>query len=253
MIVEPGLSASRNFVQTYFRIGLAIPGASELRAEGFRACVGPMEHPVCNFGADLALSEDAARRLALLATRRRAFTVYALPGDRPERPGELLVRHGFVRQYRMTVMGSAPSGASNLDVVQVSAGERLPVARFMFEQFYYHQPKAVRLDLAHATAAAKGLDLVAVFRHGGIAAAAMLCRSDGATGIYNLCVAHSMRRQGLGSEMVAWVLAQERNPVVLQCERSLERWYEKLGFASLGAVDVYGLGQNLPNAIIDVV
>jgi GNAT superfamily N-acetyltransferase len=245
-------AASTNLIRTYFRLGRATPGARVLEEEGFRACVGEFEHPICNFAADLDLSPWSARRLRTLASARGAFNVYALPGDQPGHLEEILVRAGFRKTYRLVQMVAEPLPAAyGIQVEEAKVQrERAEVARFMADQFFSRQPERFRRKVADATATATDLDLYGLFEREARLGAVMLCRSEGALGIYNLCVASPNRGRGRGGDLVRWCLAQAQDELVtLQCEPRLEGWYESLGFRSIGNVEVFGLS---PEQVPDI-
>jgi ribosomal protein S18 acetylase RimI-like enzyme len=241
-----GLAASQNLAHTYFELGRATPGAYVSNEEGFDVCVGPFEHPICNFAANLRLDPWSTRRLAEFALRRRAFHVYSLPTDRPTHRDELLQRVGFRPTYRLCQMVCEPTIATEpADLTPVTEpGERLKVTEFMVGQFFSRQPYGFRRQVAEATAAASALDLFTLEVRSKTAGAVMVSRSEGMLGIYNLCVSTEHQSRGWGASVVAAILARAASltlAVTLQCEPKLESWYAKLGFRTIGVVDVYGL------------
>src|SRR5580692_6503199 len=91
--------ASENLLRTYFSLGLAIPNSTTVEEEGYIACLGEFEHPICNFAAGLRLDPWSAKQLATLAATRKSFNVYAVPGDSPPHLAELLRRCDFRISY----------------------------------------------------------------------------------------------------------------------------------------------------------
>jgi predicted GNAT family N-acyltransferase len=241
-------AAAQNLAETYLRLGLATPGAAELREPGFRGCLGQYDHPICNFAVNLDLEPWSARRLADLARPREAFNVYILPGDRPGHVAELLERAGFERSYVLRQMAAAPSDVdSNLELHQVSQlQDRHAISQFMADQFFSNQPHLFRRRVVEATAHAEDLELWAYLRDGKPVAALMLSPHAGALGVYNVCVASRQRNRGYGSSLMRWALNEARRrdlPVVLQCDPRLESWYARQGFVGLGELDVRALAK----------
>ena len=243
---EVAAAGAENLRQTYLSLGLAVPGASMVEDEGFVACVGTFEHPVCNFAARLALDPWSARRLRDLAVARPSFHVYALADDQPSHRTELLKRQGFRVAYRLVQMAAAPDDPGPyLELARVdSVADRQKVATFMGTQFFIRQPASFRQRVAAATAHASALDLYELTERGHRVGAVMLCRASGVVGLYNLCIAAARRGKGLGQAVVAWTRAQalaEGKSLCLQCDARLAGWYEHLGFRRVGVVDVYSL------------
>jgi ribosomal protein S18 acetylase RimI-like enzyme len=248
--------ATDNLVRTYFHLGLATSGATEVADECFRACIGPTPHAIANFAARLRLDPWAARRLAGIAACRPAFHVYVGPGDGPEHADELLSAAGFRHHYRLWQMMADPEPGSEMDVVFADGPTRRVVATFMAEQFFVRDRSPLRRQVAEATAYADGLELVLTAPRNQIRAAAMLCRDEDVCGMYNLCVASAYRSRGIGSQFVRWVRAKaaERGQIVsLQCDSRLADWYRLLGFRDAGVIDVYSLAKEAPKAIMSVI
>jgi len=244
-------AASENLVRTYFHLGLATEQAQVVEDEGFRACVGMFEHPICNFAASLDLDPWSARRLRDLAADRPAFSVYALPGDRPAQLDEILVRAGFRPTYRLTQMvAETPDPGPGVEMVRAEThAARQRVARFMSSQFFTRQTDAFRANVSHATVEAAKLELYELEERGRTVAAAMICREGECTGLYNLCVAPRNRGKGIGRAVVDWALGLARTagtPITLQCDGRLETWYASRGFRTTGYVEAYALPKPQP-------
>lgn len=240
--------ASRNLVQTYFSLGLAIPNSTTLTEEGFRACLGEFEHPICNFAADLKLDPWSAKQVAQLASARKSFNVYVLPTDTPKHIPELLRRCDFRLSYKLIQMVAEPSGSHSGQVIVRAdyPDKRLEIARFMTEQFFGRQTENFRRRVACATADAVSLELYALLSYGRMTGGVMLCHGEATIGLYNLCVATASRGLGLGKEIAGWALSEaykQKKFVTLQCDSRLQPWYESLGFKPTGMIEVYTLSK----------
>lgn len=246
-------AASQNLKYTYFELGKAAARSKIWQEPGFQACTGEFDHPICNFAAGLDLDHFSAQRLARVALDRAAFNVYATPVDKPHNVGDLLVREGFHRSYRLVQMVAEPTQieAKNTLIRSATRYDRRQTALFMVDQFFTKHGQPFREQVAEATANATSLELLAMKREGRIVGSAMICLSGGMAGVYNLCVDTSLRGLGIGSSIVREILAvcSLRNvPATLQCDSKLEDWYAKLGFRRSGEVDVYALPK--PNSFV---
>ncbi|AIE84858.1 hypothetical protein OP10G_1490 [Fimbriimonas ginsengisoli Gsoil 348] len=256
MIVESLLrSASDNLIETYLRLGHAIPESRSWEEPAYVACGGTFEHPICNFAARLRLDPWSARRLSDLASGRPAFNVYLLPGDEPSHATELLERAGFHPSYRLVQMvAERPEPGPSIELSRADTFEdRFKVASFMGHQFFTRQTEAFRRKIAIATARAEGLELYGLDERAQKTAALMLCHASGVLGVYNLCVASARRGRGIGSGVLNWALALARETeraVTLQCDSRLEGWYRYWGFVATGKVDVYSLAKRNQDDII---
>lgn len=256
MISDVQVASSKNLVQTYIRLGLATPHATWSREEGFDVCLGTLDHPICNFAADLNLDPWSARKLAGIAQSRPCFNVYAVTGDRPAYVDELLQNAGFMVAYRLVQLVAEPIGAEVWETMDSCGPEdRLSVACFMVDQFFSQRPKEFRMAIAAATAAAPGVELYRAGEKSRHVAAVMLSETPGMLGGYNLCVAPASRGRGIGSSLVRWVVAEAGNRGLLatiQCEPHLESWYQSLGFERTGWLNVYQLPKAQASDTIEV-
>jgi predicted GNAT family N-acyltransferase len=239
------VAASENLRYTYFELGKAA-NSQVLREPGFQACVGEFEHPICNFAAGLDLDRHSANRLARVALDRPSFNVYATPMDKPNNVGDLLVREGFQRNYRLAQMVANPSTIEPKNSLTRASTrfDRLQIALFMVDQFFTKQGQPFRQQVAEATAKALNLELLAMKRDGRILGSAMVCFNEGMAGVYNVCVETSLRGLGIGSSIVREILAVcavKSAHATLQCDPKLEDWYTNLSFYRTGDVDVYSL------------
>jgi len=239
-------AASENLTYTYFELGRSVARSKVWKEDGFRACAGEIEHPICNFAADLNLNGASAGRLARIALDRPVFNVYATPLDRPDHAGDLLAKEGFCLSYRLSQLIADPdeTPAKNLLVRAKTRYDRGQIALFMVDQFYSRQGQTFRQQVADATANASSLELLAMKRDGRLLGAAMICFAAGMAGVYNVCVDSSLRGLGIGTAMIREILAvcgTRRVPATLQCESKLEPWYRSIGFRRVGEIDVYAL------------
>jgi predicted GNAT family N-acyltransferase len=247
------VAASQNLKYTYFELGRAAANSKIWQETGFQACTGDFEHPICNFAAGLDLDRFSAQRLARVAVDRNIFNVYATPMDKPQDVGDLLIREGFQRSYRLVQMVAEPREieAKNSLIRASTRFDRTQMALFMVDQFFTKQGQPFRQQVADATAKATSLELLALRREGRTMGAAMVCFNEGMAGVYNVCVDTSLRGLGVGSSMVREILAVcalKNVPATLQCDAKLEAWYSNLGFRRSGEVDVYALPK--PNSFV---
>lgn len=248
-------AASANLVDTYVRLGCAVEGAELVEEDEFLACLGKMEHPICNFATRLNIDPWSARRLGDLAAARQVFSVYALPGDKPEHLAEILVRSGFRASYELSQMiceHPDPGPAVEMRMAETPA-DRQEVATFMGEQFFSRHNDAFRRQIASATARATGLGLYDLRDRAHRIAAVMLGDGGGVLGVYNLCVASARRGRGIGRAVLDWALTLARESgraVTLQCDPMLEGWYCNRGFVPTGRISVYTLSKRKEDDII---
>jgi len=249
-VVDLQRSASLNLMETYFALGAASGHARITHEDGYRLCLSSVDHPICNFAADLDLHPNAAARLAQLAADRTTFHVYRVPGE-TRHCADLLRRAGFQLGHRLTQMVWRPDfDLGPFPTLSLRAADshrlRQAISAFMTEQFFSCQSGSFRRRVAEATSLATSLELYGIVERGKLVGAVMLCEQAETMGIYNLCVAAAQRNRGWGQEIVHAVqrrALQMGKPLVLQCEAALEEWYAKQGFEPSGFVDVFGLEQ----------
>jgi len=262
--------AVENLEATYRAVGLRGDGAVEEQYETGFACVSALPHAISNYAILSASDEALARHLGGIARKRKAFNVYLKPGIGLESSVRALERAGFREAGRLALLfrEGAPSGRrtvqdsqhalfhverpGELSIVELTSFEdRLQVSRFMAAQFFGRQTSALRESIAVSTARAP----VDLYRVSGPRpfAAAMTVRTGGQLGIYNLCVESSMRERGYGSQLLDRLIQyahEEGRNLNLQCDPSLEPWYEKRGFGSQGTILVFGLDRKPHHAIM---
>lgn len=253
------VAGSTNLLRTYFSLGAASPGSVISKQEGFDACVGNFDHPICNFAGHLKLDPWAANRIVDLAIERRFFSVYSVPGDSPssrEVRDEILVRAGFHRTYSLQQMYWTPRPVQDGVELRLATtlADRQSIAMFMANQFFGRHSASFRRRVADSTSGAVELELYGVYNRFDLVAAVMLVEDDQVLGLFNLCVKSNLQNRGWGRKVVAE--AQRRayevgKYVSLQCDETLRTWYEAQGFESCDWVDVYGLSDKRRLAIIN--
>jgi ribosomal protein S18 acetylase RimI-like enzyme len=248
--------ASENLLNTYFALGLAIPNTTMIQEEGYRACMGEFDHPICNFAARLNLDPWSAKQLRELAAKKKVFNVYSLPTDQPRHVSELLHRCDFRVTYRLVQMVAEPTRSHHGPTMRRSESieKRLDTATFMTEQFFNRHPETFRARVAHATADAGEMELYELLVYDRRCGAVMLCPGENFVGVYNLCVASENRGVGLGRQITGWALSEafKRGKLVtLQCDSLLQGWYSDQGFRTTGTIDVYTLSKTATSDIMN--
>lgn len=238
-----------NLLETYARLGRAVPGATIEEKPEYLLCSGEFGHPVCNFAARLRLGPGTANELASIASQRLSFHLYRLPTDEPQNIDIFLSAAGFEDRHMLKQMvGSNCEGAEADIEWATTAATRLEVAEFMIRQFFAKKSADFRERLALTVALAHDLELVSLREGAGFVAAAMLCASERMLGFYNVCVSAPMRGRGVGTKLVNRLIheANQRNLTpTLQCELQLAPWYKSLGFTECGEVRVLALGDSV--------
>ena len=169
-----------------------------------------------------------------------------MDGDEPERLDNRLIDAGFyLRQSLVQMMcdpsrGWMPAGSDR--VVEARGYEaRFDLCRFAARTFFTRTPDHAQERIAEATARSNHR-LLGMWDVEGPLAMMMLCESESAVGIYNLCVRRNQRRRGLGKLLVDHAVGWgqvKRKPVVLQCSLDLVDWYRSQSFQNFGTVHAY--------------
>jgi ribosomal protein S18 acetylase RimI-like enzyme len=203
----------------------------------------------CNFAAGFALSPDrdvAVHTLQSLRERvqdNRRFWLFHMAGDRPADLTTLLLEAGFVPKHGLVEMAWNPTRTAPAADMSRCEGDadRIRVAGFMAGVFFWRLDREYRDQVARATAGS-GLELYRYEERGEVVGALMLAVTERSVGLYNLCVEDSRRNHGLGSALVRSVQAlsyEHGLPMLLQCDSSLQPWYAKLGFQTVGLLTAY--------------
>lgn len=254
-LVEATDLASRNLLETYLALGKAVHGTKHYEASAYDACVGPLAHPICNFGISGFWTEAAIRNIRGIENVMPPFNLYALPSERPLHLFLPWQELGFELTYSLCCMRSEPLLAPPARVLVEARTnvERQSIADFMAMQFFpFHAPEA-RAGVSAATANAEGLQLHHVVERGHTKAAVMLHPTEKCLGLYNLCVESRTRGKGLGRAVVDWVLAKAAKQgltVTLQCDPKLAPWYQQMGFSPYGNLEVYTLAKKATTDIM---
>lgn len=247
-------AASANVVQTYCELASGVLEGRRWREAGFLACVSPLEHPMGNFAANLDLTPTSAERLVRIATGKAHFNVYSMPVDLPSDRDRILRNAGFVRtQEFVQMVAQPPLDEPKLTLTRAATlHDRGRIADFMVEQFFSRHPRRIKEQIAETTARVTRLELLGLCRDGNFFAAAMISRTEGMTGIYNVCVDSGVRGLGIGSGLIREILAvcsQRQTCATLQCDAKLEQWYRAFGFSRSGIIRVYAAPQK-PKALL---
>jgi len=244
--------AGQNIEETYLAVGKQGDGAKiEHCADGL-ICTSELHHPVSNFAIARRCTRELAERLAEIARERIVFNTYALP-SLEEFAGKIWNQCGFrvAGCLSLLICQEEPPRASPTLKRASTFEERQTLTRFMAMQFFSRQTSTLRERIALATAKAD-VDLYHL-GESPTKAAVMVSRSKGTFGIYNLCVASSERDKGYGSDFLNSLskLAYEEGRVAtLQCDPSLEPWYVRRGYVSIGDVSVLTLERKSNSAIL---
>ena len=245
--------AADNLVETYLAVGSEGEGAKIDRFDEGVCCTSNLAHASSNFAIVRKQGPNVRRKVLPLARSRSSFNVYAIPGSHQDEIACTLENEGFVVAGRLAMMIGDNSKAKPCEGMRDCASfeDRIEATRFMARQFFPRQTSSLRESIALATAKAQGQ----IFGIGPREpkAAAMVFRTAAMFGIYNVCVAPKERERGYGSVLVEGLLAlaaRENTLATLQCDPSLEPWYSRRGFKSIGMILVYTLDQKLYHAIM---
>ncbi|MCW5941757.1 MAG: GNAT family N-acetyltransferase [Fimbriimonadaceae bacterium] len=234
-----------NLSETYVALAEATPGTSIQREGDVVVAQGDLAHPICNFALLDRTEVTDAGRLARLAADRPYLNLYVpMPGHGPVE--RRLRKTGLRCVHVLEVMvapGRVLGDQGRLVLLETETPEdRTRVARFMADQFFGRYQETMREGIARSTADASTMRLYGTPDCERPFGAVLLTETPGALGLYNLCVRLEERGQGLGSEIVRWVLAAARargERVTLQCDDRLAGWYRRFGFVTVGRLGVF--------------
>lgn len=248
LLIDPVSLGRENLLETYVGLARAVPGATIQAHENCLVANGPTDLSFCNFAAGFGPVENPQRRLDWLtqvAAQTGAFWVFCMDGDQPSRLDSELIARGFIQRQSLDQLVLGPR--TQFDEAVETAEEapnpalRAEICNFAVRLFFTRTPETAQRRIAEATAKSAHR-LYQLRDKWGIAATMMLCESQSAVGLYNLCVRHDRRREGLASSLVVQasdIAADLHKPLVLQCDTSLTGWYERMGFEHFGTVDAY--------------
>ncbi len=240
-------AARENLVQTYLGLALGVEGTQEIRTDWCRGTMSLQPYSFCNFVLDLRASGPmiaaACDQIRAWSASRQGLRVFSITGDQEEWIPSLR-KLGFHPLHSLKQLVWNPPHAEALEATLlpiVQDSERVEVSKFMVQQFFAMNEAPFRRVVVDATAKAPH-QLVAIRAQNSLAGAAMLSKSPGALGLYNVCVAPGLRRRGFGEALVRAAQAQAqsaRTPLILQCDENLVRWYAKLGFQVFGEMQSF--------------
>ena len=246
--MEPGfldvcLATRGNVVATYLALASGLPGVTSEVSPNYTLVKGRWPLSFCRFAAGFrGLDPDAAAGLAGVAKAVGGLWAFVMPGDEPPHAEVALREAGFQWRHRLAnLYGVGPGQFSEEFVVADDTPTKLAVGRFMAEQFFDDTAGIGQDMLARATAES-GLGIYWSSNSIGIQAAMLLSESNGAVGLYNLCVHRRLRFRGFGRQVLHHAMAVARSqgkPLVLQCKESLVPWYVKSGFIQSGEMHAY--------------
>ena len=250
-VIDPDLAACgrRNVAHTYVELSRTVPGAKVERSYGFIAVTAPVNLSFCNFALDFDLRDrDPDRVMAALRRTmdgKEVFRAFHIPISNDDPTEEALQRAGWRRQHSLIQMAWRPDSVRPPIELTLCThpAERLEIAVFMVEQFFWRQSSAMRQAILDATISSCH-EIYRVGSGNSIEAAVMAARLPDSLGLYNLCVRRNLRGRGIGGQVVGAIqsMAATANvPVVLQCDATLERWYEQHGMKNVGIIESYAL------------
>ncbi|MCW5937318.1 MAG: GNAT family N-acetyltransferase [Fimbriimonadaceae bacterium] len=230
-----------NTAKSYVGLAMGLPGTRLVREDGFYCVVGGTGFAFGDFAAGFDLKPPFLQEvdwLARVARGQDAFWVFCSDGDRPKDMAQRLLKSGFeLRQElrQLVWQGEAPGPVPKVRPAW-SPERRQVLAEFATRQFFSNSSGRRRSAMALATVNSPH-ELYSLDENGQVEACAMVVRTPGCLGVYNLCVEESLRRRGLGKSLVTAMkgLAAEADlPLFLQCEPSLSPWYLRQGFVEHG-------------------
>jgi len=234
-----------NIAAAYLELARPVPGVSVVRAQQPLVVMGPGQPSFANFLMEFDDAEALERAEAALRTIEVPSTIWAFHTDADrtaDLPGQLRT-HGFRRMSRLLCMVADPEPipiATNLEWEEASRpADRDTVATFMVRQFFGQTNRQAQAGIQHGTSRSVHT-LYATPSVARMVGGVMIVRSEGMGGLYCLCVHPDHQGKGLGGRLVQAVRREVHpDPVMLQCDATLERWYETLGFRTFGHVDAY--------------
>ena len=249
-LAEASDLASRNLVTTYLALGKAVPKTRHYSSSGFDALLGEFPHPICNFGISNFWTEPAVRNILGIHGLAQPFNLYVLPGERPFHLflpwDDLMFQHTYSLKCMRMDPVLAPPAANMEEALECDGRSR--IADFMSRLFFTYQSATARRGVAEATVRGENLRLFGLTQDEKLVGTVMISQTEGCLGLYNLCVEPSLRGKGIGTSIVNWVLARAATQglsVTLQCDPKLEKWYEHLGFATYGSLEVYSFAKKM--------
>jgi hypothetical protein len=203
-----------------------------------------MRHSIGNFALNFR-GDDLPEKAVLKAFANPHFRLFFMDGDSPIDLSDRAEAEGLRMRYELTGMGlSRLRGNERLELLRAKdADDARNVAAFMADTFFWQSPRASRHRLAQIMCSCfPRHEFYSLLDDHGIAAAGTLTLDGEVIGLYNLCVRHDLRSQGLGTRLTTELsrLAQPRaDHVVLLCGEDLIPWYARIGYEKVGSLLAY--------------
>ncbi|HRD30484.1 MAG TPA: GNAT family N-acetyltransferase [Fimbriimonadaceae bacterium] len=234
-----------NIAAAYLELARPVPGVHVVRDQQPLVVMGPGQPSFANFLMEFDDAEALVRAEAALRTIEVPSTIWAFHTDAdraPDLSGQLR-EHGFRRMSRLLCMVAEPEATSSeSDFTWEPAtrpADRDTVAAFMVRQFFGNTDRQAQAGIQLGTSKSVH-SLYATPSVSRMTGGVMIVRSEGMGGLYCLCVHPDHQGKGLGGQIVRAVRREVHpDPVMLQCDATLERWYQALGFRTFGHVDAY--------------
>lgn len=237
-----------NFIEAYLSLSTAIESSQVVHGHNCIVVRSPIAHALGNFAVCQTLDRSSAFDAWRLSQDATVFQVYVPVEEEVER--HLLLERGFQYQQSLELMvlsGPAPNPETSLCVLEVEPHMRPGVAEFMTGIFFKHQDGSEREKTTKVIGSASlkmygAWDPFVVKTVGTMIGAMSVNLSACSIGIYNLCVRTTQQRRSFGSSMVtrfAGLKFVQGRPLVLQCNETLLPFYSKLGFRSVGRVEIF--------------
>lgn len=230
-----------NLAATYRSLASSVVDTRVIENEYGLLALSSTLHPLANFA--ILKDPNNADKILELIGEQRGIHVYSVGEDPIQTRFNL--RPGYSLRLMRHTAEAIPTSKFEIRFAG-SMQEREEIANFMVDQFFKRSSRQSQQLVAAATANGEGLNLVG-FRTGflgRLAAAAMLVPTERTLGLYNLCLAPSLRGKGMGTQILNAILMHGRElekTVLLQCEGKLVPWYQRNGFSSSGVLKVWTL------------
>lgn len=238
--------ARENLTHTYVTLASGVPGTVVHRGPHFTQTVARAPLTICNMIIDCQIPAEARAAsmegFANAASVSRAFRVFNMTGDAPEDLGLMLMAEGFSVEYALTLLklDSPPKAFTNLELVTTDA-DRRQIIEFMVGMFFSRRDPTLRRLILEANYRSP----FELWVQGTISApqgAVMLVETEGALGMYNLCVAPRSRGAGVGSNILAFCQAQAASrgrQLTFQADTRMLNWYRERGSIEIGSVKIF--------------
>lgn len=245
--------ARENLAYTYRTLAQAVYPQGVKQGLGYTYCNEDPSLVLASFAIGFDIPEsslsEAVTELTAHCVENPLFRLFTTDGDTPPSLPAQLAMQGFLRFSVMDVLAweesvapPAPDlyGLQLVEAIEPAARTRL--AQFMVSIFFTRRSPSLRRLVVHSTAGSPHR-LFALKSDKTIVGGLMISESEGALGLYNLCLDARYRRRRFGTALVsiAKSIAVAQNlPLVLQSDPSLGTWYVQNSFRSIGKVQIFG-------------